>query len=120
MVSVLSQLPAEQGSNPYKVKMSIFFITQKNQDLKKAVLYGGGWFTVWWMLGLHSGGSVCLSNLGGSCLHSRGSWGPGVPSLHLIVYLVLCSYTVPSFKHFLVLLFVSLKIKRNKKKKNNI
>ena len=31
--------------------------------------------------GLKSGGSVCLANLGGSCLHSEGSWRPGVPSL---------------------------------------
>ena len=30
---------------------------------------------------LHSGGLVCLTNLGGSCLHSGGSWRPGVPSL---------------------------------------
>ena len=27
------------------------------------------------------GGSVCLANLGGSCLHSGGSWRPGIPSL---------------------------------------
>ena len=32
-------------------------------------------------LGLHSGGSVYLANLGGSCLRSGGSWRLGVPSL---------------------------------------
>ena len=31
--------------------------------------------------GLHSGGSVCLATLGGSCLHSGGSWRPWDPSL---------------------------------------
>ena len=30
---------------------------------------------------LHSGGSVCLANMEGSCLHNGGSWRPGVPSL---------------------------------------
>ena len=30
---------------------------------------------------LHSGGWVCLENLGGSCLHSSGLWRPGLPSL---------------------------------------
>ena len=30
---------------------------------------------------LHSRGSVCLANLGASCLHNGGSWRPGVPSL---------------------------------------
>ena len=30
---------------------------------------------------LHSGGSVCLGNLGGLCLHRGGSWRRGVPSL---------------------------------------
>ena len=30
---------------------------------------------------LHGGGSVCLENLGGSCLHGGGSWRPGVSSL---------------------------------------
>ena len=30
---------------------------------------------------LHSGGSACLANLGGSCLHRRGSWRPGIPCL---------------------------------------
>ena len=32
---------------------------------------------------LHSGGSVCLANLQGSCLHDGGSWRPMVPSLLL-------------------------------------
>ena len=29
---------------------------------------------------LLSGGLVCLANLGGLCLHSEGSWRPGVPA----------------------------------------
>ena len=33
---------------------------------------------------LQSGGLVCLATLGGSCLHSGGSWRPGVPSLVLL------------------------------------
>ena len=36
---------------------------------------------------LLSGGSVCLANLGGSCLHSGGSWRPGVPSLFKLGFL---------------------------------
>ena len=28
------------------------------------------------------GGSICLANLGGSCLHSGGLWHPGVASHH--------------------------------------
>ena len=34
---------------------------------------------------LQSGGLVCLATLGGSCLHSGGSWRLGVPSLTLYV-----------------------------------
>ena len=58
------------------------------------LLYSGGSycmacsFTVQRRLLMHGGGSimrgvgsVCLENLGGSCLHSRGSWRPGFPSL---------------------------------------
>ena len=35
---------------------------------------------------LYSGGSVCLANLGGLCLHSGGSWRPGVSSLPWLHY----------------------------------
>ena len=35
---------------------------------------------------LHVLGSVCLENLGGSCLHSEGSWRMGVPSLEQPAY----------------------------------
>ena len=35
-------------------------------------------FFDWKKVVLHSGGSVCLANLGGSCLHSGSSWRPGV------------------------------------------
>ena len=41
-------------------KLLKFFVTQKNQDLKKAVLYGGG------------------SVLEARCLHSGASWRPEV------------------------------------------
>ena len=68
-------------------KLLTFFIT-RNPRFKKAVLYGGGSFTAKQRHGLHSGGFVCiveafvcLANLGGSCLHSRGSWRLGVPSI---------------------------------------
>ena len=37
-----------------------FFLTHKNQDLKKAVLYGGGLFTAQRRHSLHSGGFVCI------------------------------------------------------------
>ena len=30
---------------------------------------------------LHSGGSDCPVNMGGSCLHSGGLWRPGVSTL---------------------------------------
>ena len=36
--------------------------------------------TARWRLLLHGGGSVCLANLAGLCLHSGDSWCPGVPS----------------------------------------
>ena len=55
-------------------KLSTFFITNENQDLKK--LCGMVEARL-----LHSGGSVCL--LGGLCLQSGGSWRPVVPSLVL-------------------------------------
>ena len=44
------------------------------------LLYSGGSITVQWRLLLHGGGSVCLANLAGLCLHSGDSWCPGVPS----------------------------------------
>ena len=39
---------------------------------------------------LHSYGSVCLAHLGGSCLHSGGSWRLGVPSLIVYTHCQLC------------------------------
>ena len=47
----------------------------------ETILYSGGSITVQWRLLLHGGGSVCLANLGGLCLHSGDSWCQGVPSL---------------------------------------
>ena len=46
---------------------------------------------------LHSGGSVCLANLGGSCLHSGGSWRPGDPSLLTHTLLVHHTYCTGKF-----------------------
>ena len=49
-------------------------VTNKNQDLKKLCCMVKAGL-------LPGGGSVCLANLGGSCLHRGGSRIPGVPSL---------------------------------------
>ena len=64
-----------------------YFSSLRNKDSKKDVLYGGGSFTAPERHGLHSRGQVCLTNLGGSCQHSRGSWRPGVPSLANLIQL---------------------------------
>ena len=69
-----------------KKKLLKVFITHKNQDLKKAVLYGGGSFNAKRRHGLHSGGLVYLANLGGSGLQSGGSWRPRVPSLPRVMF----------------------------------
>ena len=66
-------------------KLLTVFITHKNHDFKKAVLVYciAEARSAQRRLGLHSGSSLCLANLEGSCLHSRGSWRPGVFSLVL-------------------------------------
>jgi len=55
----------------------------KTKNYKETVRYSGGLFTAKRRLLLHGGGSVCLANLGGSCLHNGGSWRQGVPSLDI-------------------------------------
>ena len=71
-------------------KMLKFFITHKNQDLKKSVLYGGGSFAAYRRIGLHSRGSVCLANQRGLCLHSGGTGVRGFPP------------SLPHHSHFLL------------------
>ena len=76
------------------------FIPHKNQDLKKAVLYGGGLITAQRRHGLHSVGFVCIEEARSAqriwearCLHNRGSWRAGVPSL--LLYLMSCKSRKP-------------------------
>ena len=77
---------------------------------------------------LHGGGSVCLANLGGSCLDSRGSWRPGVPpssdrqdsgtsfsGTKLVFLIVLVGFQkllikLPTFQNCILLKFTCIKL----------
>ena len=47
---------------------------------------------------LHTGGSVCLANLGGSFLYDGGSWRPGVPFLVPTLPVIYLKGNIPKYE----------------------